>query len=147
MLSCMETHTFCRRTFRDRERRPSTIAIPNGVSPIVKLVFAEMARQRVTYDEVAAGSGVLRSTLKAWRHKNRPSLDALEAVLGFLGWDFVPVPREKRLPAEVLQALRPAVDATGLTMPVAVQALVEIVADIHVDLKAHTADAPTVRLH
>ncbi|MBY0260125.1 MAG: hypothetical protein K2X24_21230 [Methylobacterium sp.] len=143
----METHTFCRRTFRDRERRPSTIAIPNGVSPIVKLVFAEMARQRVTYDEVAAGSGVLRSTLKAWRHKNRPSLDALEAVLGFLGWDFVPVPREKRLPAEVLQALRPAVDATGLTMPVAVQALVEIVADIHVDLKAHTADAPTVRLH
>ncbi len=143
----METHTFCRRTFRDRERRPSTIAIPKGVSPIVKLVFAEMARQRVTYDEVAAGSGVLRSTLKAWRHKNRPSLDALEAVLGFLGWDFVPVPREKRLPAEVLQALRPAVDATGLTMPVAVQALVEIVADIHVDLKAHTADAPTVRLH
>ncbi|WP_292500888.1 hypothetical protein [Methylobacterium sp.] len=113
----------------------------------MKLVFAEMARQRVTYDEVAAGSGVLRSTLKAWRHKNRPSLDALEAVLGFLGWDFVPVPREKRLPAEVLQALRPAVDATGLTMPVAVQALVEIVADIHVDLKAHTADAPTVRLH
>jgi hypothetical protein len=55
----------------------------------------------VTYDEMEEKSGVKRPALKAWRHKNYPSLQSLEATLGALGYDFVPVPREIVIPAEV----------------------------------------------
>jgi uncharacterized protein YerC len=41
-----------------------TVTVPKRVSPHVKLVFAEMARQQRTYDEVEAASGVRRPTIK-----------------------------------------------------------------------------------
>jgi len=44
----------------------------------------------------------------------------------------VSVPCDRRLTPEVVRLLRPA---AGLTMPGAVQALVEIVSDIHVGLR------------
>ena len=72
--------------------------MPERVGPHVKLVFAEMARLHVTYDETEEGSGVRRASIKAWRRKNKPGLESLEAVLGWLGWDFVPVPSVHRLP-------------------------------------------------
>ncbi|GJD31439.1 hypothetical protein PMNALOAF_2698 [Methylobacterium adhaesivum] len=120
-----------RRHPEPKKLRPSTITIPDRVGPHVKLVFAEMRRLGQTYDNVEAGSGVNRPTIKAWRHKNRPNLDSIEAVLGFLGWDFVPVPRSKVLPAEVENELRDVAARLDLTMPQTIQALVEVVTGIH----------------
>lgn len=97
-------------------RRGTRITVPDRVSSHVKLVFTEMQRQRIIYDEVEAGSGVLRPTIKAWRHKNRPNLESIEAVLNFLGWDFIPVPRDEIITPEVRKRLAPAAAALGLTM-------------------------------
>jgi hypothetical protein len=105
--------------------------MPERVGPHVKIVFAEMARLRVTYDEVEIGSGVRRASIKAWRKKNRPGLESLEAVLGFLGWDFIAVPRAKVLPEEVRSALQPIADKLNMTMPQTIAALVEIVTGVH----------------
>lgn len=114
-----------------KAKRPTKITIPQRAGPHVRLVFGEMQRQNVTYDDVEDGSGVLRTTLKAWRHKNKPGLESIEAVLGFLGWDFVPVPRAKVLPAALLSELGPLAERHGTTLAVAAQALVEIVSGIH----------------
>ena len=80
-----------RHTPRRAMRR--TVTMPErGVGPHVKLVFAEMARQQRTYDEVEIASGIRRATQKAWRHKNAPGLTSIESVLNRLGWHFVAVP-------------------------------------------------------
>jgi hypothetical protein len=115
---------------RERANR-RTVTMPDRVGPHVKLVFAEMARLRATYDETEEGSGVRRASIKAWRRKNKPGLESLEAVLGWLGWDFVAVPRAKALPEEVRTELQPIADKLGLTMPQTILALVEIVTGIH----------------
>jgi hypothetical protein len=70
-----------------------TVTMPDrGVGPHVRLVFGELSRQQRTYDELEAASGVRRPTVKAWRSKNYPGLDSLEAVLNALGWHFLAVP-------------------------------------------------------
>lgn len=84
-----------------RPARPSKITIPERCDPRAKVVFAEMQRQRVTYDELEHRSGVLRSTFKAWRTNNKPGLDTLEAALGALGWSLLPVPNVSELPADI----------------------------------------------
>lgn len=106
--------------------RNTKVTIPKRVGPHVKLVFTEMRRQNRVYDDVEEGSGVLRSSVKAWRTKNRPSLESLEAVLGYLGFDFVPIPRAKVMPPKVAKALAPIAADLGLTMGETIQALVEI---------------------
>jgi hypothetical protein len=55
----------------------------------------------------------------------------LEAVLGFLGFDFVPIPRAKVLPAETVADLREAAARLDLDMPATVKLLVEVVTGIH----------------
>jgi hypothetical protein len=67
----------------------------------VKLVFAEMARLKFTYDEVEEVSGVRRATMKAWRKKNRPSLESIQSVFSVLGWDYVPVAALETLPPDL----------------------------------------------
>lgn len=84
-----------------RRRNSRTVTMPERVGPHVKLVFAEMARLQFTYDEVEEGSGVRRASMKAWRRKNRPALESLQAVLSFLGWDYVPVPALETLPPDL----------------------------------------------
>jgi transcriptional regulator with XRE-family HTH domain len=76
---------------RKRRRNPRTVSMPERVGPFARLVFAEMARQRVTYDSLEERSGVRRATLKAWRKKNRPGLESIEAALATLGFGLVPV--------------------------------------------------------
>ncbi|WP_193227886.1 hypothetical protein [Aureimonas psammosilenae] len=118
-----------RRDLAKRKRRTG-VTIPERVSPHVKLAFSEMQRQNCTYDDVQDGSGVLRCTLKAWRHKNRPSLESLEAVLGFLNFDFVPIPRAKIVPLEIIAELQPIAHRLGLAMPQAIQYLTQIAVGI-----------------
>lgn len=72
--------------------KPSRVTVPRRAHPAAKLVFHELARQRMTYDELEHRSGVLKSTFKAWRTHNAPSLTSLAATLGALGWSFIPVP-------------------------------------------------------
>jgi hypothetical protein len=107
------------------------VSIPERAGPHVKLCFAEMQRQGLTYDEMEWRSGVLRPTLKAWRYKNAPSLTNIEAVLGVLGFDFVPVPRAEVLPPEIVRELQPVAEKLGLSMPKAIQALIEIAVGRH----------------
>lgn len=81
--------------------RRSKITIPEHCDPRAKVVFAEMQRQGVTYDELEHRAGVLRSTFKAWRKNNRPGLDTVEAALGALGWSLLPVPNLSALPEDI----------------------------------------------
>lgn len=82
--------------------RKSKITIPDHCDPRAKVVFAEMKRQGITYDELEWKSGVLRSTFKAWRKNNRPGLDTIEAALGVLGFSVLPVPTNPNaLPADL----------------------------------------------
>jgi hypothetical protein len=99
-------------------RRKSKITIPDRCHPLAKMVFAEMARQRVTYDELEWTSGVLRSTFKAWRTHNRPGLESIEAALGALGWVVTVSPAEHTIPAELRADLQALVAKHGLsTLP------------------------------
>ncbi|WP_438275126.1 hypothetical protein [Nitrobacter sp.] len=112
---------------RKRHKNPRTVTTPDrGVSPHVKLVFAEMARLHVTYDELEVGSGVRRPTVKQWRRKNRPSLESLEAVLGFLGWSLCPVPALETLTADTAGELVTIAKKLDLTMPQTMAALIAI---------------------
>ncbi|MBB4383562.1 hypothetical protein [Bradyrhizobium sp. SBR1B] len=83
---------------RKRRKNPRTVTMPDRVGPHVRLVFAEMARQKLRYLDVAERSGVQHATLKAWRKKNRPGLESVEAVLATLGYGLVPVPALEALP-------------------------------------------------
>lgn len=111
--------------FREISTR-RTVTIPERVSPHVKLVFAEMSRLGVTYDQVEAASGVRRPTIKQWRKKNRPSLESLEAVLSVLGWAYVPTPSLQALPPELAGELTTLSLKLGKSMPETFAALIDI---------------------
>lgn len=128
-----------------KPKRLTRITIPENVSPHVKLVFSEMQRQNVTYDRVEETSGVLRSTLKAWRHKNAPGLISLEAVLGSLGWDFVPVPRAGVLPEPMRSGLEALAEQHGQTMPKTIEGLISIITGIHDGAPPPPAATPSPR--
>ncbi|HEV2603658.1 MAG TPA: hypothetical protein VGU24_08380 [Microvirga sp.] len=91
-------------------------------------MFAEIRRQGWKYDSIDERSGVMRATIKAWRRKNVPSLQNLEAVLGVLGFDFLPVPRPDRLPPALVAELERLGEAFDLTMGQTWAALVDIAA-------------------
>jgi hypothetical protein len=111
--------------FREITTRRS-VSIPERVSPHVKLVFSEMSRLGVTYDEVEAASGVRRPTVKQWRKKNRPSLESLESVLSVLGWAFSPVPALETLPPELAGELTTLALRLGKSIPETFAALIDI---------------------
>lgn len=113
---------------KPRPKRPTKITIPLRAGPHVKLVFSEMKRQNVTYDEVEVGSGVLRTTLKAWRHKNKPGIETMEAALNFLGWDFVPIPRAKILPTALVEDLKPLAERHSASLEATIAAFMSIAA-------------------
>lgn len=111
--------------FREMTTR-RTVTVPDRVSPHVKLVFLEMSRRQVTYDQVEAASGIRRASLKAWRRRNRPSLESLEAVLSALGWGYVPVPALQTLPPELAGELTAMALKLGKSMPQTIAALIDI---------------------
>lgn len=93
--------------------KPSRVTVPQRAHPAAKIVFAEMRRLGITYDELEFRSGVLKSTFKAWRTHNAPGLDTIQAALGSLGWEFLPVPRLEHLPEAVRALLAQAAEAWG----------------------------------
>ncbi len=88
-----------------RNSRPSKITVPTRAHPLARLVFELMKKTRTTYMELEFVSGLLRSTLKAWRNANVPSLTSIEAALGVFGWRLVPCPPLDTLPADVREKL------------------------------------------
>jgi hypothetical protein len=78
------------------------------------LVFAEMKRQGVTYDQLEWDAGVLRSTFKAWRTNNLPSIPTICAALGVLGWDVLPVPKVERIDPDLRADLETVAAKHGL---------------------------------
>jgi len=100
-------------TTANRYVRPSRITIPKNAHPAAKIVFAEMRRLGMTYDEMEWASGVLKSTFKAWRTHNKPGLESIQAALGALGWEFLPVPRLENLPPAVTDLLAKAAEQWG----------------------------------
>ena len=83
----------------------------------MKLLLTEMARLRITYQDVEDKGGIKRCALKAWRHKNRPNLDSIESALAVVGYTLVPIPEESILTSEIAAALKPIADKLRLAMP------------------------------
>lgn len=55
--------------------------------PFVRFVWAEMAKQQVSQEDITERSGVPSSTMRHWRRADRkPALRDLEAVLAVLGY-------------------------------------------------------------
>jgi transcriptional regulator with XRE-family HTH domain len=108
-----------------------SVSVPERAGPHVKLVFAEMQRQGWTYDRMEDKSGVKRPALKGWRTKNYPSLQNLEAVLSVLGWDLIPVPRDRVIDADILAELQPIAGRLGVSLDDAVQFASEIAVSRH----------------
>jgi transcriptional regulator with XRE-family HTH domain len=109
-----------------RRKNQRTVTMPKGVGPHVKLVFAELARQHLTYDEVEEASGVRRPTIKQWRRKNRPGLESLEAVLATLGFGLVPTPTLQVLPPELAGEITALSLKLGTNIPETWTALIDI---------------------
>jgi hypothetical protein len=85
----------------DTTKHPSRITIPPHAHPLARFIFAEMRRRRCSYEAMEFYSGVLKSTLKAWRQANLPGLDTIEAAAGVLGWSILPVPKAEALPPDL----------------------------------------------
>lgn len=95
--------------------RSSKVTIPERANPLAKVVFAEMKRQGMTYDSLEWSAGVLRSTVKAWRKNNRPGLESIEAALGVLGFNLLPVPQPRAIPAMLRADLEAVATKHALT--------------------------------
>ena len=88
-----------------RKAYESKVTIPAGAHPLARLCFELMRKTNTTYLELEWRSGVLLSSIKAWRSKTVPSLVSMEAVLGVWGYRLVPTPPLCDLPEEVLAKL------------------------------------------
>jgi hypothetical protein len=122
------------------------VSIPERAGPLVKLAFSEMARQFMTYDMVEEKSGVLRPTLKAWRYKNSPNLQNIEAVLNVLGWSLIPLPNDRVVDADILAELQPIAERLGLRMGDAVQFASEIALGLHRNVTRKAPARPELQI-
>jgi hypothetical protein len=86
--------------------------VPAKCHPHAKGIFALMAKHGVTYDELEWRSGVLKTTIKAWRKQNYPGLNSLAACYGAFGYQYLPVPPISELPAHI----REKVEALAVEM-------------------------------
>lgn len=78
-----------------------------------------MAERGVTYDQLAARSGVKRSTFKAYRTSNAPGTQAIQATLNVVGLQALPVPRLDILPRAMAEELEAIGKRHGIAPPVA----------------------------
>lgn len=109
---------------RPRRHRRS-VTIPENVSAPVRLVFAEMARLAITYDELEESSGTRRATLKAWRRRTTPGLANIEACLNSMGLSFCVAPLLQIQPPEVAALMGELSATMRVSMPEAFAALLD----------------------
>jgi hypothetical protein len=113
-------------------QRVSRITIPQRAHPVVRFFYGEMRRQNVTYEEVEHCSGVYRQSFKAWRHSNKPGFESLEAVLGTLGWQLLPVPHVSKLPETLQTELRRLADNFKIEVPELAKEMIGMVVESEV---------------
>ncbi|QND73146.1 hypothetical protein HB776_19490 [Tardiphaga robiniae] len=101
------------------------MTVPSGVSPPVALLFSEMRRLCVTYDEIQDSAGTTRATIKAWRRKNAPGLASLEACFNAVGYFFIPTPVLEIQPPEIAADMGALAAKMKLSMPEAFAALID----------------------
>jgi transcriptional regulator with XRE-family HTH domain len=98
----------------------SRIAIPPRAHPLVRALYRAMAEKGVTYDQLAARSGVKKSRAKAWRSDNSPGINAIQATLNVVGLQALPVPGRLDVLPPALAADLEAVGARhGIPAPIA----------------------------
>jgi transcriptional regulator with XRE-family HTH domain len=85
------------------------VTVPERAHPIVRFIFAEMKRQGVTYAQMSERSGLARETITAWRTRNKPDLDSIEAALGVLGYRLSSLIEE--MPAALSESAMPQIVA------------------------------------
>jgi transcriptional regulator with XRE-family HTH domain len=77
-----------------RQCRPSRLRVPPRAHPLVRRLFAEMIRQRVSLSDLADRAGVARETISSWRYRRCPDLPNLDACFGALGYALWPMRQE-----------------------------------------------------
>jgi len=65
----------------------SKTTIPRNAHPLVRLLFAGMIEQNITYVEMAERAEISRETLTAWRVRYQPDYSYIKSALGVLGFD------------------------------------------------------------
>ena len=74
---------------RGADRWAGRLTIPKSADPLVKNVFELMNSQRRMIVDIAARSGVTRSTISSWRYDRQPTVANLRAVVNTLGYELV----------------------------------------------------------
>lgn len=95
-----------RKTQRTGEYRwRGRLKVPTNVSPIVRLFFTEMNKQRTLITEVAQRAGISVSTISDWRYTRAPRIDTLEAAFNVLDLQLTVKPRDysdiHQMPTEI----------------------------------------------
>lgn len=106
-----------------------SMTVPANAVPCVKTLFALMKSESRSYDDVAEASGLLRLTLKSWRHRSSPTYSSIEAAFGALGWSFMPCPRIEVLPDDFAADLARLAARMKATMPEVFCAMLDLAAD------------------
>jgi hypothetical protein len=88
-----------------------------------------MREQGRAYDEVSEASGILRSTLKSWRHRVAPTFATIEACFNAIGYSFIPTPRLEVLPAEIAADLARLAAKMKAELPEVWSALADLAVD------------------
>lgn len=65
--------------------------MPTGVHPLVRIIFECMREDGWSHAAVETRAGIGEHTLNNWRRQYNPTLTALEAVLGALGYRLLAV--------------------------------------------------------
>src|SRR4051812_3480895 len=101
--------------------------IPANAPSCVKVLIAAMKSAGHGYD-AAEASGVLRSTMKSWRHRVAPSFATIEACYNAIGWHFLPCPKIEVLPESIAADLARLASKMKAELPEVWSALAELAA-------------------
>lgn len=72
------------RTFR-------RLTLPTHAHPLVRRLIEEMNWQRIGVLDMAERTGISKNTIKDWRTRTVPTIEALEACFNVLGMKLAPV--------------------------------------------------------
>lgn len=110
-------------------RAQRALTVPTNAVSVARLLFSLLKANGRSYDEVAEASGILRSTLKSWRHRTAPTYSSIEACFNAIGWHFFPCPKVETLPSEIAADLARLAARMKADLPEVWSALGELAAD------------------